>query len=600
MREPTPPAPLPTREGGEGGRLTSTSSSPFPSREGGRGAGLAAVVFFLSAPCLAQAPAAGPSRPLGPGDPLPRLTLRAEDQEIVIKPGGARTVATGNVLFTFGDVRLRADRLEYDNATLGMIATGNVVLLRGDERVSGSSFLFDPQNAVGIAENAVAVSPPFYVAGARIERTPTGIIAQNALITACPEGKGEFRLTARQIELVNDRYVVLRRPSFYLFGTRLLTLPRYRFVVTRGRGREREEYALSIPIRIRSSQIAGLVVGVSVPYQLGGGYGGEVGVDLPSKQPIQYAVTLRRDFAGDQTEDPGRTQFTDPTRRETTPSGGGPRESPLRTFLRARPLPPPLDPVLDYENILPSEDPVALPTRVPARGLRGEVNVLVNREVGNKRQTQLLLSHVPEARLVGSLPLAGQVPQSNDAARAYLRRPRALFTGDIAVGRYEERELGAARRNTAASRLSASVGLGTLPLLLGDRFLVRPQFLMSYNAYQGGSSYRVAEVNLAGDYVFGTRTAVGASYIRRFASGQTPFTFDVVDTQNEAQLRAQISLAGGRYSLGTLFRFDADQRRFFDFQVALALRLRCIEPRLTYRRLGQSIGFTIGLPGLAL
>lgn len=508
---------------------------------------------------------------------------------------GTHGVALGGDL-TFGDVRLRAERIEYDNETLRIAATGGALLTRGDERVSGESLLFDPENGVAVVENGVAVSPPYYVSGERVERTPTGILARNGLVTACPEGKGEFKITARQIELVNDRYLVLRRPTFHLFGARLLSLPRFRYVIRRGRGREREEYALSIPIRIRSSQIAGLVVGASLPFYLGAGYEGTVGADFPSKRPLQYIVTLRRDLLGNPDEERPRGLAADPTRRDEDLRA----VSPLRAFLKARPLPPPPDPVLDYEDILPTQDPVSFPTRTPTRDLQGLLSLWGNQEVSNKRRADLLLSRVPEARLVAQFPLSGTVPGENAAARAYLRRPRLLLIGDLALGDYDERELSGDKRNTHRSRVAATVGAGTLPLLVGSRLLVRPQISLTQQAYSRGESYRVVEANLSASYVLGTRTGLGASYIRRFTSGSTPFTFDLVETKDEAQFRAQSVFFGGKYTLGVLGRYDLDQAQFFDFEFALAVRLRCIEPRLSYRRLGQRINFTIVLPGLTL
>jgi hypothetical protein len=137
-----------------------------------------------------------------------------------------------------------------------------------------------------------------------------------------------------------------------------------------------------------------------------------------------------------------------------------------------------------------------------------------------------------------------------------------------------------------------------MPLLIGDRLLVRPQLLLTYQTYERGPSYRIAEMNFAGVYVLGTRTAIGASYIRRYTSGATPFLFDVVDTRNEAQARGQFSWANGKYTVATLLRYDLDTSQIFDFELAFAWRLRSIEPRLTYRRLGQRIGLTIALPGL--
>lgn len=550
------------------------------------------VLLSLVRPALSQtSPAA--DRPPGPGDPLPEITLDYDGPGGQLEWSGNQAILTRGRLM-FGDVRLQADRIEYDSVTQRIAAAGSVVLTRGDETMRGDSFVFDPENAEYVAEGAVAVSPPFYVSGARIERTTTGLLARDALVTACPEGRGEFRITARQIELVNDRYLVLRRPSFSLFGMRLLTLPRFRYVVRRGRRREREEYALSIPIRIRSSRIAGMVVGASYPFYLGKGYEASVGLDLPSKRPLQYALTLRRDLLRDQPEERPRGLFSDPTRRDAPDQQD---VSPLRAFLRARPLPPPPDPVLDFEDIVRTENPVSFPTRTPARELRGQINLWGNNEIGNKRRANLLLSRLPEIRVTGRLPLAGLVPNENEQARAYLRRPRLLLTGDLALGQYEERELEGTRRATSRSRLAATAGIGTLPLLLGSRFLVRPQLLLTHQSYNRGAPYQVAELNVAGNYVLGARSAIGAAYIRRFTSGTTPFTFDLVETKHEVQVRAQAALSG-KYTLGALGRYDADQQQFFDFELALAIRLRCIEPRITYRRLGQQIGLNIILPGL--
>lgn len=545
------------------------------------------AALLVAAPCRAQSPAP-PERPLGPGDPLPRITIDYREGSAAYK-GAVALLTKGAV--TMGDVRLQADRIEFNRETLRIVAGGNVVLTRGDESLRGESFIFDPENAEYRAETAVVVSPPFYVAGKRIQRTATGIVAQDAVFTACPEGKGEFRLTAREIEIVDDRYLVARRPTFYLFGARILSLPRIRYVLRRGKEREREEYALSVPITIRSSRISGLVVGVTVPFSLGQGYDGGAGIEVPSKGAPKLLARVEKDLIREP-EARARGLFADPTRRDEEIE----EESDLRRFLRARPLPPPPDPVLDFEDILPTQNPLSFPTRTPSRLLRASVNVLTNQEIGEKRTSPLLLTRAPELRLEGRLPLAPVVPADNAAARRYLRRPRPLLTTDITIGHYRERELEASRRETSRSRAAATVGIGTLPLLIGSRLLFRPSFLVTYQAYSKGASYAFTEINLATDYVFAARTALGFVYIKRFTNGETPFTFDRIDTQSEAQARLQWGM--GKYTLAGLARYDLKQQQLFDFELSLGIRLRCIEPRLTYRRLGQQIGLTLTLPGL--
>lgn len=560
-------------------------------------AALAAPLFCALAafPALAQTPP--PPRPLGPGDPLPPFQLDYRRGTLVYEPdpNGARWILTNSAL-TMGDVRFQADHIVVYQKTYRVEATGNVVLTRGDETVRAESFVFEGEDTSFVATNAVVVSPPFYVSGARITRTAVGLIAQNALLSPCAENKGEIRFVAQQIEIVDNRYAVLRRPTLYLFGTRLVTLPRYRIVLPRGRGSERDEYRFSVPLRVRQSRISGVVLGIGSRFYLGEQIGGSFAADLPSKRPLQYAVSLGRDFLPDQPVDRPRGLFADPTRRDAVLAPGA---SPLREFLRARPLAPLPDPILDFEDISSTQSPLSRPTRTTTRALVGEINLTGNREVGDKRQGDLLLSRLPEVRLAGRLPLGTQPPPAdNEAARRYVRAPRVLLSGEASAGRYAERALEQSRMRVSRTRTLASVGLETLPLLLGERLLVLPRAAVTLQRYSGGQAYRHLEASLAADYVLGTRTAVGAAYIRRFTGGQTPFTFDQIDTKNEAQARAQLGL--GKLTLALLGRYDVDQGRVFDFEITVGLRGRCLEPRLSYRKLSQQIGFTLAFPGLGL
>lgn len=553
------------------------------------------------APAASAEPPAGKPRPLGPGDPLPPLRLEYGSITTRNGPEGSgtgRVIASGGASLTFGDVNVRAERIEYDQKTLRIEARGNVVVTRGDETLRGDAFVLEPErdNAFSL-DNAVAVSPPFYISGSRIEQTPTGLRGDNGMFTACPEGKGEWRITFKEMEIVNDRFMVLRRPSLYLYGKRILTLPRYRMILRRGREKEKDEYKVSIPVSIRSSRIAGLVVSVRYGFYLGAGYEGGAGVDFPSRRPKQYAVNLRKSFVGRQRQQRVRGSFLDPTMR--TDIGEIEQESPLRVFLRARPLPPPEDPVLDFEDILPANNPISQPTRSAAPDLMGTFNFSGNREINDRRQGFLLLSRLPELRLAGRHPFAGTVPNTNEAARAYLRTPRLVLTGALGAANIIEQQLQQNGIKTSMARIDGTIGVGTLPLLIGKRFLFRPQVSYTYNHYSKSNPYTIFETNLVGGFVFTTRTAISGAYIRRFTGGQTPFTFDVIDAQNEGQVRGQIAFGkNGKYTFGALGRYDIDQSQFFDFQLALGIRGRCIEPRFSYRKLGGQFNLTVVLPGL--
>jgi hypothetical protein len=356
---------------------------------------------------------------------------------------------------------------------------------------------------------------------------------------------------------------------------------------------------------------------------LGQNIEGEALVELPARHGVQYALTLERDLLRDLdlgVNTPSPASAGRPP-RPFAPNPAGPNESALRAFLRARPNPP-RDDVLDWEDITPEDDRLSFPLRGASRFLHARLVASANRDVTNRRFGSLLLSQLPALELSGRIPLAGNAATAarttNAAGRSALRAARPVFAATVSGGYFRERiislgdesPLAAARetpdapfvpgRTASRLRLSGLVEVGLLPLLLGDRLLVRPGARLIQHHYGGSgrSSYSVAEADFAATYVLGPRTGIGGRYIARSESGATPFLFDQIESRSEAQVRAQAGFAGGRYTLGSLFRYDLDKSDLFDYEIALAVRTRCLEPRVFYRKLGGTLGFTIALPGI--
>ena len=100
--------------------------------------------------------------------------------------------------------------------------------------------------------------------------------------------------------------------------------------------------------------------------------------------------------------------------------------SPIRQIAMARPAPPQLDPILDYDTIFFNQDPVSRLLRAVTGNLYLAASVIGNRDVGVKRQGPLTLSRLPEVSINGNLPLVSRLPQDADNAslRRFLRVPR--------------------------------------------------------------------------------------------------------------------------------------------------------------------------------
>lgn len=551
----------------------------------------------------AQTPSPVPHKP-GTGDPLPEISLQYKGSlknELSAK-GLTRLVAAGGVTLTYGDLRIQADTITYTSGILFIEAAGNVSVTRGDESLRGERFTFFGAEGTFDAARAILVSPPFYIASDRFIKGVDGTLIQRARFFSSPDGKGELSLSAREIEIQTAaRRAILRDTTLRLFGIRLLTIRHVRLPLgTHNQGDRRDKSRTSLPLTFRVSGVGGAAVGLKLPLLLDDKTGGEYGVELAQRTPLQYFARVRRDLIPGDSIGRERSQsaFFSLPGGMGTPSYEG--LSPLRQLAIARPLPPAPDPILDYDSILVSQDPVELPAGALSRSLFIEVNASGNRDISSKRQGPLLLSRLPEVRLSGSFPLVGTIPHSasNASLRRFLQRPHLQITGEGITGHYREQQIQRERQTINGGRTGISLGAGTLPLLIGEHLLLRPQVTANYFSYDtsGSPTYRFVESRVTLDYLFYARTVIGGTYIRRDQSGTTPFTFDEVDTREEGQLRAQLALPGGKFTLASQLRYDIRQGRLFDTEIAVSWRGKTMEPRLSYRTQNKQLGFGVTLP----
>jgi hypothetical protein len=554
----------------------------------------------LSALCLVAsrsfAQTVAPARPLGPGDPLPTFHIDSPGTTTIETggPDGPRQVIEGGAVFTMGDLRISADRLVVVQQYRHLEATGHVVLTRGDESLHGSSFVLDADTATFAADDATLVSPPLFVRAAQITRGLGTMIAENAHIgVGTTDGRGEFQLYSSHVELTANQTLHLRNAAVFLYGVRLFTIRHLTLALGSGRDRGRRgpgDTSLP-PIIVRDSRISGAVLGAALPFAVGRNLLGRVEADLTPKQGIEYAAILRQQIF--QRGGPGSRQ---PGRRAEVVAD----ETPIRQLLTARPPAPPLDPILDFTDIVPTVDTLAAPTRSAGQDLHADLTVSHHQEIGYQRLGALLLSRQPELIIAGQQPITRVIiPADNAAARRALRRPRLTIIGQANAGHYDEERLFDQRAGVRENRVGVSGGLATLPMLLGDHLLAQAQTTLRAFHYTSGSGYGYLETTVNADYVFALRTALGLTYISRDQRGTTPFLFDKVDTQDEGQIRGEAALgAHRRYTLAAVGRYDIGQKRFFDFEFALAARGHNVEPRLTYRRLNQQFGISVTLPGV--
>ena len=581
-------------------------------------AGIVPFSFCLMTPALAQETT--PPTTVSPtaGKPLPEFTIHFKEADTSV-PGGEGTLGTperavfkGDVRLVWGDVRLRADEMSYDSVQGIITGTGNIVLVRGDETIRGESIVFYLATATFTVKKGVAVSPPYFVSGERIERTTSLLRISNGVVTPDPKGKGELRLQAREILVATGQYTDFSDLRVYVYGQRVLTLPHYR--IRQQNGVRRSEFP-NIPLRVKYTRLSGLSFGLENAWTLSKNANADAVVFFPSKNGPQYSLTATYDLLGTANEPPPflrrrlRDSIFDAMSGGKKQSQQVPTISPLRHFLTIQPTAG-YDPILDFKTILEAPEALARPLEESPRFALASATFSDREENGLKRQGNLFLSRQPEARVQASFPLRtaaadrGIVFETNSAARHYLSMPRFAIKADLTAGSYTERRISLADElqeqtpfETVSDRIGGEVGVNLLPLLLGKSVLFQSHLTYRYFRYDGSNTYRVPEIGASAAYVAGSGILLGAALYQRSPSGQTPFLFDRIDTQSEAQALMQTPISK-RITVAGLVRYDLGQARLFDWGYTIGIRGRGLEPRFSYRKLGGQLSFGVHFVGL--
>ena len=264
--------------------------------------------FFLLAAPLAQtaqvppvSPQTAPKKP-GVGDLLPPFTLKFDRTEGAALSGAAqRARFIGKVVFTMGDLRLRADEMVFDPAAFSLEATGNVVLTRGDEVLRGDRFFLSSDESTFQADKGQVVSPPFFVSGKSITQKPGEIHATDARLALDPEGKGELQFRASDVLIQGEGRTTLTNATIYLLGARLLTLKKITLEPTRGTSGGGGLLSSgsgggppALPLVVRASGISGTAVGVNIPFGLPLHIAARIGAERTTKQGTNTTILLHR------------------------------------------------------------------------------------------------------------------------------------------------------------------------------------------------------------------------------------------------------------------------------------------------------------------
>lgn len=574
----------------------------------GNSAAAVLLTLLLAAPALAQLPngtAAGPDAPqppvsapnsdapdaAEPGTVPPAASKRLPQVELDFEREAGplnRPHFDGPRLTYGGELTLSAGQADADLAAGTYHLRGGVRIHETDTTLKAQEVTFNGRASGGVATDAEIDRAYFTIRAPRIEGTPELLTAYGGDFTTVPNGgPADFYLRSQTITLDSQkRRGTLRNATVYLFGARLVTIPRLTFGLAGPGGGSRR--AVAIPTVGYSSRYGAFLafgsntrlMRLPLQYRL----------LLPARQTIQAAVTSSQTLYTPRVQSAPAAPYTGPTTlldriraAATVPPGPLPAGDPLR-----------------FTDFLPDPNPISLFNAPSHGGLYLGEDLSTHIASSGRRRTDLYVSRLPEIALSGDLPLTPvpKAPLYGDpqAFRAALRHFVLYAQARETLGYYRE-QLSAAPYHIYARRISHQAGLATRPLLIGPNTVLLPSISVTTNSYSGDkTAYRYDQINVAVNHYFSPLTAVGVQFLASRTSGDSPFNFDVLDTSRELDLRFQTGTA--RLVAASRIRYDLARGGVIDYQIALGPALRGFIPVFSYNFRTRSLGLGLQVRGL--
>ena len=540
--------------------------------------GLGGLVFFLVSPAFAQtsAPALLPNPP---GFVI--------DNGPISGPIDRPHIEGFHALYG-GEVTFEADRADGDLKAQRYLLSGHVRLHEADTTIRAGEITFNGATGSADATQAVFNQKVFTIRSARLAGTPELLTATDGDFTTVPPNeKADYHIHAQTITLnqINHRGV-LHNATFYLFGLRVLTVPRITFHL--GGGGSAAQRQGMFP-----------TFGVSARYGTYLAFGSSLTV---AHLPVQYRLLLPTRQKIEATLTSHQTLYVPRPPVAPPPPYTGPVT--LLDRIRAAATAPtgPLpegDPLL-FHDFLPEPNPIRL-FSTPSHGYLGLTEELSEHVAARGRlRDDLYVTRLPEITLSGQIPLTkpplALASHDPKAFRAALRHLVFYADAQETVGNYRE-ELTTDPYTIRARRVRSQVGFSAFPLLIAPNTVLQPRISVSTSGYSGSKkAYRYDQVDVAVNHYFSDLTAFGVQFLASTTSGDSPFNFDVLDTSRELDLRLQIGnrhlLAAGR------LRYDLSDNGVIDYQIAVAPSLRGFIPVFSYNFRTRSLGLGLEVKGI--
>lgn len=232
-------------------------------------------------------------------------TVEAVADQLEYDRGGKKIVGRGNVVVSYGEMKLTADYAEVETETKKAYARGHVLLMRGDLLAAkGEEATYDFASDTGRFPNGKSVGLPWFTEGKMVEQVGKGKYhIDDAGITTCDLERPHYQLRAKRVTVKTGDKIIARDVTLHILGKKVFWLP-YAVIPL--------QQTQKSPLQVQPgySSEDGAYVLVSKGFSLAKSLGGEWHTDWRAKRGFGAGVDFNYHFDQPGTEGALQTYLT--------------------------------------------------------------------------------------------------------------------------------------------------------------------------------------------------------------------------------------------------------------------------------------------------
>ena len=163
----------------------------------------------------------------GKSTPPSSREVEAVADQLEYKRDDKKIIARGNVVVTYGEIKMTSDYAEVETEKKKAYARGHVVVMRGDSLAAkGEEVYYDFEHERGRFPDGRSIQWPFFIGGKEVEQIEKQKFrVEDASITTCDLERPHYQIRAKHVTVYTGDKIIARNITLHILGKKVFWWP---------------------------------------------------------------------------------------------------------------------------------------------------------------------------------------------------------------------------------------------------------------------------------------------------------------------------------------------------------------------------------------